>query len=478
MRKLRLLVLAALLAAPATSFAHYPFPASEAEKAKADAIQQAVEAATQASVASLTALLDDENPRVQAAALLGILRLSRQPLDFAAPAAAAAKLEDSEHALVAAAAEVARILLDKDLGLREQRARLVELTRSQAGRHRPAAMRRGQCKEGFERRMAIEGLKVVGDASVLPALEALADDGFGDHDDTFDMKANARVAFEAWWAIRSAGLDGREKLRTLVATLELGQPFRSRWCDAACERLEAAGDAAVPMLIPIARGGGRAKLWALRTLRHFRANRDAIDTVLEVCSRDLDSEDPLVRHAAAYALSVLAEKKVLPILAEALATSPDPYVRERAASGLGRIDDQAAVPRLKAALNDPHPAVRTRAAAQLARKGFADGEDILLDALGAPEGSAGHIAVGAMAFINDRDRLVARIAELLHEQPGEKDLGRRQRLLLQEMRHRMLRQLATWDPDTLRPLAPTLRPALRQGPRSAWKQAVLKKLGD
>ena len=43
---------------------------------------------------------------------------------------------------------------------------------------------------------------------------------------------------------------------------------------------------------------------------------------------------------------------------------------------------------------------------------------------------------------------------------------------------RILRELATWDIEKLRPLAPALKPVLAEQRGSGWAQAVLKKLGD
>jgi len=484
MSRARSLSLGLLLAAlaPAVSVAHYPFPATPEEKEKASQIQRAVQFGTidlQVSVAALAGMLRDENPRVQTAALLGIMRLANAPLDFAAAITAATGLKDSKHLSVAAAAEAVLIVLDKQTPVEKRRAQLVKLTQSKEGRDRAVGLPRGECKEGYQRRMAAEALRVIGDASVLPALEALADDSFGERDDSFDLKAGARVAFEAWWAVRSAGLPEEEKLRVVAGALRLGEPYWSRWCDAACRILEDAGEPAVPVLIPLAKGDDRrSKLWAIRILRHIRTSKEARETLLEVCTADLEGEDRLARQSAVHALGELADKRALPALARALARSPDPDVRERAAFALGRTDDEGTVAMLKAALADADPGVKTQAAAQLARKGLPDGEPILLDALGEREGVAGNIAVGAMAFIKDRDRLAERIVELFAKQPGEEQLAERPRILLDEARNRILRELATWDTEKLRPLAPALKPVLAQQPRSGWAQAVLKKLGD
>ncbi len=176
---------------PASSVAHYPFPCSPEEKQKAKQIEAAAEAKSQAAVQTLIDLLGDKNPRVQTAALLGTMRLSTTSLDCTAVEATARVLKDSVHTLVSAAAEATTIVFDKQLTIDARRAQLVKLTQSTEGRDRAATVPRGQCKEGYRRRMAVEALGVVGDHSVLPALEALANDSFGDHDDSFDMQAVA-----------------------------------------------------------------------------------------------------------------------------------------------------------------------------------------------------------------------------------------------------------------------------------------------
>ena len=467
-----------VLGAPTRGLAHYPFPSSQEEKDAAVRIAGAVQARNQASVATLTELLGGEKPRIQTAALLGVMRLSTADLDFTKAAAAAGNLTDSKRAYVAAAAEAVGILLDKQTPVKQRRARLVKLTQSTEGRDRAMPLPRGQGKEGYQRRMACEALRAIGDASVLPALEALANDSFGDHDDSFDMKAVARVAFDVWWSIRSVELKEAEKLPVLVDVLRLGEPYWSRWCDAACDLLEKAGPKAVPLLIPVAKGDDRrAKLWAIRTLRQERG-KEAVRTILDVCVKDLDSKDRLVRQSAMYSLADVADKTVLPTLTKVLAKNPDVQARERAAFALGKLNDEAALAALRAALKDADQIVRTQAAAQLARQGFRDGEAILLDSLGCREGPAGSIAAGAMPSIGNQPRLAERIAELLQEVPGEEKLAERPRILLAEMRNRMLRQLAIWDTEKLKLMAPILKPTLQKMSRSGWAKNVLKKMGD
>ncbi len=234
----------------------------------------------------------------------------------------------------------------------------------------------------------------------------------------------------------------------------------------------------MPLLIPVVKGENRrSKLWALRTLRHFRNSKEARNTILAVCSKDLKSEDRLIQRFAVDAIGELPEKTMLPALADALATSPDPYVRQRAAWGLGQIDDESIVASLKAALSDADWGVKTQAAAQLARRGLPDGDPILLDALDQREGVAGMIAAGALAFIKDQDQLAQRLAALFRKQPGEDLLAERPRILLDEARNRVMRELATWDEEKLRPLAAVLRLHLPRQRRSDLARAVLDKLG-
>ena len=84
------------------------------------------------------------------------------------------------------------------------------------------------------------------------------------------------------------------------------------------------------VLIPVAKGQDkRSRLWALRTLRSIRS-KEALATVREVCAKDLDSEDRLVRRSAAYALSEVADESILPALVAALAKHADRQVRWRA----------------------------------------------------------------------------------------------------------------------------------------------------
>jgi len=448
---------------PGPGFAHYPFPCSQEEKEVAVRIDKAIQAGNQSSVAMLSALLCHENPRIQTASLMGVMRLSQAELEFGEVTRALGDLKDATSPFVTAAAEATQILLNQGISARKRMAKLIAFTES---------------KQGYRRRMGVEALRQFDDSSVLAALSALANDGFGDHDDRFDMKALARVAFDVWWPLRAKGLSQAERLRILVDTLQLGEPYRSRWCDAACELLEKEGQNTVPLLILLAQHGDRrSKLWARRTLRAI-GGRDAVDPLLACCANDLDSSDTLLRQSAAYTLSQLADKRMLPALGQALKESRDPQVRERVVVAIGRIHDTDTITLLRAALSDTDETVKTQAAAQLARKGCHDGDAILLKALACCDGSPGPIATGAMGFIHDQDQLADRIIEILQAQPSITLRSELDRILFKEVRNRILRELTAWDREKLRPMASALGPVLEKQRNLDWRRRVLEKLGD
>jgi HEAT repeat protein len=471
-----------LLLAPALCLAHYPFPCSQEEHEAAELIGKAVEARTQESVATLVDLLEDENSRIQTAALLGTIHLADRPLDFTEVETVASELKDSERDFLSATGDVAVIVFDKELTDEERLARLVLLTKSTEGREN-GMLPRGEGQKAYQRRMAAETLGVLGDASVLSDLEALVDDGFPSWDDSFDMKPCGRVAFESWWKIREPELSEEEKLPALVGSLHLGTPFRSRWCDAACNLLYEAGEASVPYLIPLANGDDRnAMLWALRTLSSLSDCEDARRAALETCLREIFSEDALVRQASAGTLSRTADESALPALANVLETSPHADVRERTVFALQRIEGDQAVALLKAALADDEPYVRTRAAAVLVRKGVHEGETILLEALENMEYPYINIAIDSIPHIQNQTQLVERLGVLLQEQPGERDLEERPRLLLEEKRNSVLRTLEFYweeEEDRIRPIVERLKPCLEEmEPKTGDVQSLLNMLEE
>lgn len=448
----------------ASCFAHYPYPLGGEEKAAAEKIKKAVEDKNQDSVATLADSLKDKNPRIKTAALLGVMRISNEKLDFNEIKTAISEVKPVEHRhgkFLPAAAQSTMILLDKKTPAKERIEKLINQTKS---------------GDGTYRRMAVEALRPLGDKTALKALESLAGDSFGDHDDSFDMRANARVAFDVWWSIRSKSLSKEQKLPVLIDTLKLGKANGSRWCNGACELIKKEGRKAVALLIPVAKDGDRgSKIWARRLIKDI-GRKEGITVSIDFCIPDLDSEDILLRYSAADMIAVFADKRILPQLSGPLKNNPDPMVRQRIAEGIGRIDDKGAVESLKAALNDPDDAVKTQAAAQLSRKGLSDGDSILLKSLDNISGAASHISVRSMSFISDQDKLLARIVEILKKQPEKEYSTNEKRSFFRYQQTKILRELAGWDEKKLQSMADTLKPVLKELPQSQAVRNILKKM--
>jgi len=432
------------------ALAHYPFPCSEEEKGKAAQIEKAVAARSAEGVAALAQLLGDANARVQTAAALGLMRLSGASLSLDAPIQALRGLKEAKAPFLAAVAEVALTMLDKGTPVEERRAQLVKLTQSQEGRDGEMSTRRAGTRTAWLRRMAVEGLRELGDRSVLAALEDLRDDYFGEMDDTFDMRSVAVVAFEVWWGLRSAGLREDERLPVLVAALSQGEPFSSRWCHAACRVLEAAGEKAVPLLIPLlASKDRRPKLWAMRTLTHI-GGKEATGPLLDVALKDVESEDSVIRSVALNALVWHLEKRCLPTLTRLATQSQDAHVRSQAIWAIARLGDESCVPVLKSALADPHELTRAHAAAGLARMGKSDGDDALLACLAGEWPATRAAALEGARHIKDQTRVRQRFLEVLRGGPEE---GKLERDRLERVRNDVVRELLSWDKEKLRPLA-------------------------
>jgi HEAT repeat protein len=94
----------------------------------------------------------------------------------------------------------------------------------------------------------------------------------------------------------------------------------------------------------------------------------------------LGDPHPGVREAAARTIGRCDATTAARILCELLARDPEEEVRSAAAEGLGLLADPAAVPALRAALEDPSHVVRLAAATALAGLGWAPPDE---DALGA-----------------------------------------------------------------------------------------------
>ena len=86
------------------------------------------------------------------------------------------------------------------------------------------------------------------------------------------------------------------------------------------------------------------------------------------------------------------------------------------------------------------------------------------------------VALSAARHVRDRDKLVARFRELI-EWRGERSTPSQERLYGVMRRTDILRELATWDVDHVRTLAPAIAALLRDRPHHRDAAELLKKLG-
>ncbi|MBT4820410.1 MAG: HEAT repeat domain-containing protein [Lentisphaerae bacterium] len=447
-------------------FAHYPFPCSENEKKRAREIE-AAQRNDQQGINALVALLADENPRVQTAVLLSLGNLSTSGLDMdgALPVANRLTKGDEKRSLayLRAAAGAFLILLDKQLTREQKQERLVALSTDH---------------EGTSRRMAIEGLKVIGDKECLPALEKRINDSFGDHDDSFDMKAVARVAFEAWWAITRTDLTPEQQVPILLASLDAAQPFSSRWGDAACDVVEGMGHMAVPILIDTCRSAsGNAKAWAARTLADAELREEDVAQVRAIALRDLCSDDEMACRMAPRLANRCLGREDVGLLAGLLRDHSEPMIRNFAVTSLGRLGGQSAIQALRDALKDSNELTRVNVARALAALGKEDGHDVLLEALGSLEIGPRAVSLGAIEFL-DRDRARDRVLTLLRAREAE-DIDPQAKALAAMAKADLLRELAKMPPDRLAPAIPALKALLRHPEDSVSRRAadILKGIG-
>jgi len=86
-----------------------------------------------------------------------------------------------------------------------------------------------------------------------------------------------------------------------------------------------------------------------------------------ICRGAVQDPDPLVRAAACAAWARRGGTDAVPLIAERFHTDQELSVRLRAVWALGELGDQAAIPVLTRALDDPDPAVQYRAVTALKR---------------------------------------------------------------------------------------------------------------
>ncbi|MHC4170866.1 MAG: HEAT repeat domain-containing protein, partial [Planctomycetota bacterium] len=320
--------------------AHYPFPSSQEERAKASQIEQARKQADQQGVDILTGLLEDENLRVRTATLISLIYLSPSGFEMERTVAIVNQQGRQEHQRISpyldAAAEVFLIVQNAALSNDRKQDKLIELS---------------SAEDGAIRRMAVEGLRAYGDTRCMPALAQRVNDSFGGHDDVYDMRGVSLIAFEIWWKIKSANLNPEQQISTIIASLEEAQPFGSGWADEACKILEEMGDAAVPQLIEVYEGKpGNARAWAARTLRKPELRGADRKRVRKIAIGDLHSKEHRYRWTAAYLLERFSEKEDIELFVELLASHREPSMRDFAARRLGKLGGPKAIAALKGAL--------------------------------------------------------------------------------------------------------------------------------
>jgi HEAT repeat protein len=467
----RLLGAFALVTLAAPAYGGHPFPASPGERAKAIEVLRAVRAGDQEGVKALTALLRDENPRVQAAAVVGLLRLSHEDLKFAEPLARVQQWQGMRPPFLRAALRAAEIALDHGTPRDDRVAGLIVLTRSE---------------EGFERRMAVEALRgqrmhrLARNDVVLPALAEMADDPFDDRDGDFDGKPVGATAFEVWWSLIAHNVDQDERPPMLLEALVMGEPYRSAWSAAVCDRIaERAGEMA-PMLLPLLEGENRrARLWAQRVLADIGGSK-SIAALQDVWARDLGGDDELARTVAESGLRRHPDRRVLPRFVQEAIRDKELLLAWQAVYGLGKLDDEEALPKLRQAADDHRELVRVQAAAQLVHRGQDAGTLAVLTALTSETEIVRLIARWGLPKVPDIERLYARCIKLLKVKPDEEEkLPEQARDRLRRVRFDLLEDIYTWDRERQQhwPLVYAIRDLLDHPPYDGWAAKILRKLG-
>lgn len=450
--------------------AHYPFPYSQEERAKAGQIDQARKQADQKGVDVLIGFIEDENLRVRTAAFISLIYLSPSDLkmDRAVDIAGRRHQEDWKHLRVSsyliAAAEVFLIVQSPALSDDHKQDKLIELSSD---------------KDGAMRRMAVEGLRAYGNARCLPALAERINDIYGDHNDIYDMRAVSRIAFDVWWKIKSVSLNQEQQISTIIVSLEEAQPFSSRWADAACKILEDMGNAAVPQLVEVYEGKpGNARAWAARTLRSLELRGRDRSRVRTIAIRDLQSKEQSYRWTAAYLLETFSEQEDLDLYIELSASHNDPFIRNFATRRLGEIGGAKAIAALKEALAGEQMQTRVLAAKSLAALGENDGHKLLLESLGSLDTSARNISLGSIQYL-DQDLVCNRILELIEAIEEFECDDERQRFLFGYARADLFRYVDKMPAHKLEPVIPTLKKLLEYPNDSISRPAarLLKKLG-
>ncbi len=195
----------------------------------------------------------------------------------------------------------------------------------------------------------------------------------------------------------------------------------------------------------------------------------------------LDSEYAEFRMVAATALGRVGDEHAVPHLVEAF-DDLDPRVRERAVRSCGRIGDDRAIEPIADRLDDSEPLVGRAAAESLAAIGTPDALELLIPAARADDERVRHIAVSELSDLRSTEPLVVLVRALKDESA---DVRRAATLSLIELiaahtevdesfRRVVMGQLRTVDASEL---VPQLLELFSETTRGGIKRTVVRLLG-
>lgn len=189
------------------------------------------------------------------------------------------------------------------------------------------------------------------------------------------LKTGGDVATRRAVAVALGSIGDLRAVEPLIATLDDADSSVRTEAAAGLKKL---GFTAEKLATDLASAPAPARVEALRLLAKLGGTGQS-----RIVIAQLQSREPIVRGAAAYALGELktegAADALIPILRD-----PDAAVRLQAATALGRIGDPRASEALAAALRGNDAALATEAAASLAKLNERKAVPALLDALKSP----------------------------------------------------------------------------------------------
>lgn len=387
-----------------TAFARHPFPSSPDEYQKAEQIKKAIADDNQDSINILLDFLKDDNPRVQTAATLGLGKQAVKDLDIEEAIPILNELQYADKDYLRAAVKVTLILANQDIDTIKKQEKLIALM---------------EVDDKFMRKMAIRGIKEIGNEKVLPFLPRKANETENYADDSYDVEPVAKVAFEVWWHIKSKSLnEEEERIEWLIDSLNLASPFGSPWGDAACKYLEKIGEPAIPHLLKAFKSKNRQeKLWSGKVLKNINAE-NIKDSLVETALKDLKNSDPVIRHMGMSILIQYGNEENIDLFINLLKNKHF-YVRLATITTLGNLGGEKAVTSLLESLQDKNERVRTEAAYQLAKMGRKEGYETLYSSFGSKDTRVRKISLSALDYIDDNDKAYTKLMNLLEKKADE-----------------------------------------------------------